>query len=265
MSISIIDRIKNTKKTFKSISDNIVQEIDERLDDSERKPFLKIIDKNGKLAKEVDFKNNIKNIKEKKVIESEWEVPKVQGPLSIREMRNILIKVILRNNIKLENKRTLEIGSGIGRIYRAIKIFNPLYTGVDISKSYQAKLYSILNDNDNVVLLLSKELPFVDNYFNTIFCISVFFHLKLNELENITKEACRVLKEEGYIICSIVHGSEGIPKHNWQYHNLNDFIKYCEGLGLNLIDTFYIWENNDDFQTGMVFKKESYLNVKNIE
>ena len=37
MSISIIDRIKNTKKTFKSISDNIVQEIDERFDDSEKK------------------------------------------------------------------------------------------------------------------------------------------------------------------------------------------------------------------------------------
>lgn len=94
-------------------------------------------------------------------------------------------------------KPILDLGCGFGEFGGVV--FNNIEIGIDINindliKVTRGKTYKNLKWAD------ANDLPFKDNYFNTIVSVSVLEHIP--KLEKVIKEAHRVLKKDGKFIFS---------------------------------------------------------------
>ncbi len=121
--------------------------------------------------------------------------------------------------LKKEN-RFLDIGSGIGRI--AIPLsdyltgqydgFDAIKKGIDWCnhhiankhKNFSFTYVPLYNDLYNSTGIKAEDyrFPYKDNTYDVACAISVFTHMLPNEVENYLKEAYRVLKPNGYLVCT---------------------------------------------------------------
>jgi len=99
--------------------------------------------------------------------------------------------------------RVLDLGCGNGRLAELFNEKSISYSGLDISE----KLIDIAKKRypeQDFQVFGGLKIPFEDNYFDKVFCISVLFHIPGRELrEEFLREVKRVLRPDGKLILSV--------------------------------------------------------------
>lgn len=99
--------------------------------------------------------------------------------------------------------KVLDIGSGSGRLYPYFQKRNLEYTGIDLSDelvAYSKKEYP----EGKFVIGNAIDLPFINNEFDAIVSVAVFYHIPSKELrQKALEEAYRVLKTGGEFYISV--------------------------------------------------------------
>lgn len=109
---------------------------------------------------------------------------------------------------KKSSGRVLEIGCGEGLFLEQMMIQNPALEvyGLDLRSDLLEKAKSRLADLGKVDLRLADalNLPYSDNFFDTVVCVNVFFNLAGQaQFKQIFSQAARVCKKGGKIIFDI--------------------------------------------------------------
>lgn len=136
---------------------------------------------------------------------------------------------------QLEGKKILEFGPGIGRIL-------PAYTGYDVSvfdvstnyldrlknkaKSLNIELDITIDNNPSVQ---NHIIPYDDNQFDVVVCVSVLLHQRPQNIVQIMKELARVGKK----VIVISWSEEGIEYEDHKSKYEGD--KYCFHYDFNKI------------------------------
>ena len=106
----------------------------------------------------------------------------------------------------IHNKKTiLDLGCGTGRTMKLISNTRRELIGVDIS----SKMVEIARDDGlDVVQASALNLPFADSYFDAVYSLHMGFGYCRNndEVEKLSLELFRVLKEGGLILLDTPHG-----------------------------------------------------------
>jgi phosphoethanolamine N-methyltransferase len=112
----------------------------------------------------------------------------------------------LVKGFKLDNKKMLDIGSGLGgaAIHFAEK-FNAMVIGIEINQMMVDESSNRIPDKlQNQVRFLYyddiRHLPFPDEFFDLAYSKGVFVHLDTEDKSILFKEISRVLKKDGYFI-----------------------------------------------------------------
>lgn len=180
----------------------------------------------------------------------------------------------LFNNLKLRpGSRVLEVGAGVG-IYSPQLAYNEiLCTDLDIVKAnttlvnYLSKSYN--NTNLNIILGDSCNLPFKDFYFDAIFSMSCFEHIKdqtaaLDEQIRVLRKGGRLLIIDGNILCPLTlldllilrpktsHGKQGGLK--WLLNRSKVYPNY--GLG---------WPGKDEDVKSVFYWKKLIKNKETMK
>lgn len=180
---------------------------------------------------------------------------------------------ILASSIE-PNMSVLDCGCGRGflQIYLALKQCR--VTSIDIStlktKAIK-KLWNIINrfklpikeDKASAMHNLAKRygvsidfyvhsidnLPFEDNTFDRVYCISVLEHMPPGKDENTIKEMSRVLKPKGRLIVSVDFSPKKIPQISY---DKDDIFKLIEVSGLRLLGEYnYEVSNWESYLNGL--------------
>ena len=104
--------------------------------------------------------------------------------------------ILLRNNISYFRAPVLDIGCGDGQF--ASLLFNKIEAGVDLSDHSIAAASKLGLYNDLKVADCTKNIPYPDGHFKTIFSNSVMEHIP--DIEGVVKEASRTLAKGGRFI-----------------------------------------------------------------
>lgn len=94
-------------------------------------------------------------------------------------------------------KSVLDVGCGTGKLVMFLNDSKFQAIGVDNSKI--ALKFANKNKPRAFYLASAFNLPFQNNQFDLVTCISTIEHLKKNEISTFLKEAFRVLKPSGFI------------------------------------------------------------------
>jgi len=139
------------------------------------------------------------------------------------------------------NSKALDLGCGNGRLFDFLKDKNIEYFGIDFSEELIKMAKNKYGNNFQVADILN--LPFSDNYFDTIWSVAVFHHIPSRELRLLAlKEMKRVLKDKGRVIMTCWN--------LYQKDYLNLLLKYffCKIFNkskLDFKDVFVPWENSN--------------------
>jgi len=139
------------------------------------------------------------------------------------------------------NSKVLDLGCGNGRLIDFLKDKNIEYFGIDFSEELIKMAKNKYGNNFQVADILN--LPFSDNYFDTIWSIAVFHHIPSRELRLLAlKEMKRVLKDKGRVIMACWN--------LYQKDYLNLLLKYFfrkifNKSKLDFKDVFVPWGNSN--------------------
>lgn len=136
-----------------------------------------------------------------------------------REFKDHLIRLA-----ELEStSRVLDLGCGVGRIAIPLtEVLSPpgCYEGIDIVRNNiqwcssrisprhahfgfsHANVFNKYYNPKGTTSAQSYRLPFDAGSFDIVFLVSVFTHMRLNEMENYVSEASRVLKQDGRLFAT---------------------------------------------------------------
>lgn len=113
----------------------------------------------------------------------------------------------------LKGKRILDVGCGYGELLEEVtRHYDCEAYGVDFIdnrlRGAQEKLKAkVAIENADI----EESLPYLDNYFDVVFCIEALEHLK--RPDKCIKEIIRILKNNGRIIIGIPNGTGYFPFH----------------------------------------------------
>jgi ubiquinone/menaquinone biosynthesis C-methylase UbiE len=147
------------------------------------------------------------------------------------------------------NSKALDLGCGNGRLFEIFSAQggsasgrkNIEYFGIDFSEELIKMAKNKYGNNFQVADILN--LPFSDNYFDTIWSVAVFHHIPSRELRLLAlKEMKRVLKDKGRVIMTCWN--------LYQKGYLNLLLKYffCKIFNkskLDFKDVFVPWGNSN--------------------
>lgn len=107
--------------------------------------------------------------------------------------------------------RILDIGCGTGRTLKQLQAAFPTAAlfGLDLSPTYLRKANTLLCQDPGVLPQLvqgrGEELPYVENYFNSLTCVFLFHELPAPVRQQVIAEAYRVLQPGGrFILCDSI-------------------------------------------------------------
>jgi alkylated DNA repair protein alkB family protein 8 len=140
-----------------------------------------------------------------------------------------------------ENEKILDLGCGNGRLSEII--LNPGYIGVDVSeetlriaqKKYPNRRFKLMDD--------PLIIPFEDNYFDSVFCLSVLHHVPSKYFrKKYIEEICRVLKTDGKLIITAWNLKRDKKAMRLVFKYL--FLKILGKSELGFRDIFYPWKDS---------------------
>jgi len=115
------------------------------------------------------------------------------------------LKIVL-DFLKFRNKqydKILEVGYGSGVFFPELtKICKKLY-GLEVFAGAKKKTEQMMEkENIQAELVIGSvlQMPFTDNFFDAVVCISALEHLEPNEMEEAISEIRRVVKKDGLVI-----------------------------------------------------------------
>ena len=111
------------------------------------------------------------------------------------EGRRALLSLLIPNR---KTQRILDVGCGTGETLSFLKRKFPKSRLYGVDNSAQAVKYSRSRGHENIYKANAQQLPFKDNYFDSILFLDVLEHIK--DHQKAINEAKRVLKKRGKII-----------------------------------------------------------------
>lgn len=102
---------------------------------------------------------------------------------------------LVRQDIKLENARIIDIGCGVGMYMQAFRRYSPYVFGTEIEFSRVSESFKITR---NVAVATAENLPFADNSFDVAFLHEMIEHVNDDYLT--IREAYRIVSSDGHII-----------------------------------------------------------------
>ena len=132
------------------------------------------------------------------------------------------------NNITFPGQRNLlDVGCGNGEMLRLIHAIFPewkLY-GVDITPETIAWARSV--DDFDYRLMNANELNFSSEFFDVIFCGETLEHLE--NPDTVVYQMKKVLKPDGYLICSVPFQNKNKSKEHLREYSIEDCLKSTGG------------------------------------
>lgn len=110
----------------------------------------------------------------------------------------------LKKNIE-KNSVILDVGCGFGRHLKVLAKFCKKVIGIDNNETMVEKAKRNLKEftNAKVYLKDAEKIPFENEFFDYVICMTNTFGTFLNKRRKILKEMKRVLKNDGRIIISV--------------------------------------------------------------
>ncbi len=140
-----------------------------------------------------------------------------------------------------KNDRILDLGCGNGRVYEFFKDYGITYYGLDISE----KLINIAKKKypePNFKVGNMINLPYENNFFDTVWMIASFHHLRdKKERIQTLKEIKRVLKENGILIITVWN----LYQIKYLKYVINGVYDRLNGKTKKINDLFIPWKKKD--------------------
>ncbi|WP_196247239.1 class I SAM-dependent methyltransferase [Clostridium novyi] len=200
----------------------------------------------------INVKNNSEFIGKIIKIKTDWEDRSNTYDNISWVNRNETLDQIVSFCEDVNNKKVLDIGTGTGKVLKALKKKYPygIYYGVDLSTAMMDKIDKELGFN----LFQSKieDLSiFEDNSFDVVTARMVMHHSQ--DLNKAFNEVKRILKPNGkFIIC------EGTPPDRYSVKFYEDMFKYKEDRHTFLVDDLTNLYINSNFKN--IFSRTIVLN-----
>lgn len=160
--------------------------------------------------------------------------------------------------------KLLDIGCGIGNLYKVLGE-RIEYFGIDISKEAIDKARAVYDNDSKFKTYNGINIPFDDNYFDTVSSLEVIEHLdKDNHIKHL-QEIIRVTKPRGIIIISTPNRNYPIkfikkiffkwnnPFHKYEYKRC-EFIYFLKSHSLKITKKFYIGDPLNFFGNFLIQK-----------
>jgi ubiquinone/menaquinone biosynthesis C-methylase UbiE len=138
-------------------------------------------------------------------------------------------------------RRVLDLGCGAGRhlVYLASKGFEVV--GLDVSDTALAmcsdRLFQAGFKNTILVKHEMLELPFIDNYFDSVFSTNVIHHAPIPQIKTTINEIHRVLKNNGTVLVTVASDSD-YRNHTGEKTEDNTYV-FTEGDEVGITHHFF--------------------------
>lgn len=147
----------------------------------------------------------------------------------------------------LYGKRILDVGAGTGRLAITMSKAGAEVVALDAS-SEMLKILKNKNGKITTVVGDAEDLPFENNYFDSIIGAFLIVHFKNPEL--FFNSAYKILKDGGRLIVTNINQKEapevktkeGIIKIESFYHRPEKIIEQLENLAFNIEKNIFIYE-----------------------
>lgn len=173
-----------------------------------------------------------------------WDKVTCESPIVYKKSFDEEEKYLIKNIKK--NSKILEIGCGTGRSLRQIVNLTQDITAIDHEKEAITKSKKNFRKYQNVKILLAdaRSLPFNDNFFDTVICMTTFSNFGDYKIK-ILNEIYRVAKNKGIVIISM-YGDNAFDERMKIYKKLKSPIKkvigttvyFDEKIGDNISEQF---------------------------
>lgn len=139
-----------------------------------------------------------------------------------------------------EGDNVLDLGCGNGYFYDEVIQKKALYTGADVSEN-QLKVCRRLHPESTLVLTEPLKLPFMENVFDKIFCLSTIHHIPSQEFQlTFLAEIARVLKKDGQLYLTAWNLTDQELTHSYSKMDEDGNILYPfkDSDGVTMVDRF---------------------------
>jgi ubiquinone/menaquinone biosynthesis C-methylase UbiE len=145
-----------------------------------------------------------------------------------------------------DGDRVLDVGCGVGRLYQLFDDLSIVYTGIDQSDGQIAEAKKQYPQG-KFILGGMADLPFADQFFDSVYCIATLHHLPTHEDRiRALREMKRVVVPGGYIILTnwnlkSDYAKKKMKEKKWYVGNTPDhiIIPWREGSGAALAERHY--------------------------
>ncbi len=168
---------------------------------------------------------------------------------------------MLFKGINYKNKKILDYGCGIGRLYEALDKPKD-YTGIDISQELINDFKKRYSDV-NCYTVDGFNIPSNDKSYDIIICYSVLTHIPEKHMDFLMKEFSRVIKNNGYIAVSIFDSNHVVEFFNWKTIDIKKFESMVKSYNFEIINRIEVPDYNTHQELYLL--KKRILSNENID